>query len=259
MNIPFFKYHGTGNDFIIVDDRGNKIQPKLTKNTIKSLCTRRFGIGADGLILLKKHRDYDFKMVYYNADGRESSMCGNGGRCLIHFAKHLKVFSSKCTFDAIDGKHEGEIIKDKVFLKMSDVHKITKDGQAYILDTGSPHYVKFVEEVASLDVAKVGSKIRYGKTYAKKGINVNLVECRRNGIHVRTYERGVEDETFSCGTGVVASTLATVEAKQLKKKKMAIKTLGGNLEVTFERSTNGYENIWLIGPATVVHSGVISI
>jgi len=259
MKIAFSKYHGTGNDFIIIDDRNNKIQSKLSPKIINQLCKRRFGIGADGLILLKKHRSLDFKMIYYNADGKESSMCGNGGRCLIHFAKQLKVFKSHCTFDAIDGLHEGRVEKDKVHLKMADVDQIKKYRQVYVLDTGSPHYVKFVEDVANLNVFKEGSKIRYNNTYSKNGINVNFVQCTSNRIQVRTYERGVEDETYSCGTGVVASSIATILEHKLKNKKVAIKTLGGNLEVTFQKTHKGFENIWLIGPAVLVNSGIVDI
>ncbi len=259
MKIYFSKYHGTGNDFIMIDDRNNKILPKLSTKIINQLCTRRFGIGADGLILLKKDATLDFKMVYYNADGRESTMCGNGGRCLIHFAKSLNVFKSSCRFNAIDGLHEGKIEKEKVFLKMSDVSEVVKKGKAYEVNTGSPHYIKFVGTVAETDVFKLGKKIRNSKSYATDGINVNFVERTTRGITVRTYERGVEDETFSCGTGVVASTLATVIDKKLKGKKLNIKTLGGLLQVTFDKRDNGFENIWLIGPATYVNSGEINI
>jgi len=259
MKISFSKYHGTGNDFIMIDDRENKVFPKLSTKIIKQLCTRRFGIGADGLILLKNDPQLDFKMVYYNADGGESTMCGNGGRCLVHFAKSLKVFKSTCLFNAIDGLHEGKMEKENVFLKMGDVHEIVKRGKAYEINTGSPHYIKFVEGLSDIDVYKAGSRIRNGKSYAVNGINVNFVEKTDRGISVRTYERGVEDETFSCGTGVVASTLATVVDNNLRSKKVTIKTLGGKLKVTFKKSGAGFDNIWLIGPATHVSSGEVDV
>ena len=207
MNIDFYKYQGTGNDFIILDNR-NKQYSSITEQQVKFLCHRRFGIGADGLMLLNLIDGYDFEMKYYNADGKESSMCGNGGRCLVQFAYDLGIHKETYSFIAIDGPHEANFSHQRwVQLKMKDVKGLMKRHGNLILDTGSPHYVKLVDSVKDLDVVEEGKEIRYNDEFRSKGINVNFVEQGRKTIIVRTYERGVEDETLSCGTGVTASAL----------------------------------------------------
>ncbi|MDY3547242.1 diaminopimelate epimerase [Riemerella anatipestifer] len=250
----FYKYQGTGNDFIMVDNR--QMNFDKSKENIAHLCHRRFGVGADGLILLENCPDTDFRMVYYNADGAESTMCGNGGRCLVAFAHFLGVFENKCTFNAIDGLHEAEVNGDVVKLKMIDVSNINRDASDFVLNTGSPHYVRFVSEVEKLDVYKEGKQVRYSEKYQEEGINVNFVEkIDDETLFVRTYERGVEDETYSCGTGVTASALSFIQDKN--KNSVNIKTLGGNLKVYAEKKDVGFCNVWLEGPAVQVFKGTI--
>ena len=251
--MKFYKYQGTGNDFVIVDNR-NDFFPKENTELINHICDRRFGIGADGFILLENDKSADFKMVYYNADGNESTMCGNGGRCIVAFAHFLDVFEEKTTFNAIDGLHEAEIKSGIVKLKMVDVTNIKSIDKDYELNTGSPHYVQYVEDVENFDVYTNGNKIRNNATYSAEGINVNFVTpLTENKLFVRTYERGVEDETFSCGTGVTASALTFMQNNNLTS--VDIKVLGGNLKVSAEKSENGYKNIWLEGPAKQVFVG----
>lgn len=255
--MKFYKYQGTGNDFVMIDNRSLSF-PKHDTELVKKMCDRRFGIGGDGLILLENHPTLDFQMVYYNADGNESTMCGNGGRCIVAFAHFLGIFEGKCTFNAIDGIHEAETKNNIVKLKMIDVDKIKKINDDYELNTGSPHFVKFVEDVENIDVYKNGYEIRNSETYKKKGINVNFVsKITDNQIFVRTYERGVEDETYSCGTGVTASCLSVMQNSDLNE--IAVKTLGGNLKVYAEKSEKGFENIWLEGPAEQVFEGEFSL
>ena len=209
MKIHFYKYQGAGNDFILVDNRNlavNHQNPKL----IAHLCDRRFGVGADGMMFLQNIEGYDFEMIYYNADGQPSSMCGNGGRCIVAFAKYLGIIDSETTFLAVDGPHNAKISPsgDWVSLQMTDVDTINSDDDAYVLNTGSPHYIKLVEGLKEKNVYRAGYNIRNNDTYRAKGINVNFVEPNDNGYFVRTFERGVEDETFACGTGVTAVALA---------------------------------------------------
>jgi len=260
MHIPFFKYQGTGNDFVIIDQRENKYISKSDQSLIERICNRRFGIGGDGLMLIQSSDHADFTMVYFNADGRTSSMCGNGGRCIVSLASRLGIFKDSCTFDAIDGLHQAKIVDPtRVALKMNDVSDIHRDAEAYVLDTGSPHYVRFETGVAELDMVKEGKAIRYNKTYKSEGINVNIAEWHGDSLQVRTYERGVEDETFSCGTGVVAAAISHVQQAQHKPDVVNIKTRGGSLKVTLEQSADGYQNIWLIGPATYVYEGIYKV
>lgn len=248
----FYKYQGTGNDFLMVDNREGTFN--LCQKEIERLCHRRFGVGADGLILLEHDTTTDFKMVYYNSDGSESTMCGNGGRCLVAFAHFLGVFNEKCTFNAIDGLHEAEINEGIVKLKMIDVESITQNSDSTVLNTGSPHYVTFVKDIQNFDVFNEGKRIRTSEPYAKEGINVNFVELiSDNELFVRTYERGVEDETYSCGTGVTASALALM-LKQ-PQNEINIKTLGGQLKVYAEVADKCFNNIWLEGPAVQVFKG----
>ena len=254
--MEFYKYQGTGNDFVMIDNRD--LQFPKDKKIIAKLCDRRFGIGADGLILLENDEKYDFKMVYYNSDGGESTMCGNGGRCLVAFAFFLDIFENKCTFIAIDGEHEAEIRNGIVKLKMIDVENIQNDENDSVLNTGSPHYVKYVQDIADFNVFAEGNSIRNSENYREKGINVNFVEnISDDEIFVRTYERGVEDETFSCGTGVTASALTFLQKNNLTSIK--VKTLGGDLKVYAEKHGNSFREIWLEGSAKQVFKGKVDL
>ena len=260
MKIDFYKFHGTGNDFIMVDNR-DLIFSKNDTNLIHRLCHRRFGIGADGLILLENGEDEedDFKMVYFNADGNQSSMCGNGGRCLVAFAKYLNVINDTAIFTAIDGKHSANIIDGLISLKMQDVDASDLNGKAIFLDTGSPHHIIFTEEVGDINVKNKGQKIRYSEQYESSGgTNVNFVQqTGENNFLVRTYERGVEDETYSCGTGVTAVAIAVNALDMSPSSEIILKTRGGDLRVSFEREEENYYNIWLTGPAQFVFKGEI--
>ena len=250
--IEFFKYQGTGNDFVMIDNR-DLIFPK-EREIIENLCDRRFGIGGDGLILLENDPSADFKMVYYNSDGNESTMCGNGGRCLVAFAHFLDIFEDRTVFNAIDGLHEAEIHNGIVKLKMIDVDGIKNIDADFELNTGSPHFVTFVEMLKDYKVFEKGNKIRNSASYCQEGINVNFVEkIAENEIFIRTYERGVEDETFSCGTGATAAALVFLKDKKLPSVK--VKVLGGNLKVYAEQEGEGFKNIWLEGPAKQVFKG----
>lgn len=259
MQLPFYKYQGTGNDFILVDQRQQQYLSPTNQELIEHLCHRRFGIGADGLILLENEPNYDFRMVYFNADGRQSSMCGNGGRCIVAFAKFLGVIEEHCRFLAIDGPHEAVIQQDDwVELKMSDVQEVETDDGFYFLNTGSPHYVRFVENLEQLDVVQQGRAVRYSDRFRQEGTNVNFVQANAEGIAVATYERGVEDETLSCGTGVTAAALA-YSLQQNGIQEVPIQAKGGNLLVRFQRTETGFEDIWLCGPAKQVFEGRISV
>jgi diaminopimelate epimerase len=258
--LTFYKYQGTGNDFIIFDNRNNEI-PTLQTQQINKLCNRNFGIGADGLMLLNKKDGVDFEMKYYNADGNESSMCGNGGRCLVKFAHQMGIHKTAYLFSAIDGLHQAEMEEhDIIRLKMQDVNKVELHTTHCVLNTGSPHYVKFVTQLNELDVATEGKEIRYSKEYKAKGININFVEStKQDGIFVRTYERGVEAETLSCGTGVTAAALVSAHNEN-GFNRIEVKTLGGHLGVEFEkRGEQQFENIWLCGPAKFVYTGQIEM
>jgi len=259
MQVHFFKYQGTGNDFVILDNRKGEIS--LSKEQVNFLCDRRFGIGADGLMLLNTRGGYDFEMKYYNADGGESTMCGNGGRCLVKFAADCGILRSEYRFIAIDGEHLASIeTNGSVALKMNDVKKVAYDHGNYILNTGSPHYVDLVEDVMHLNVVDRGRQVRYNDTFRKEGINVNFVQQTEepDRIIVRTYERGVEDETWSCGTGVTAAALVCYHNEN-GYNRVEVKTKGGNLSVEFDRIEDHYQNIWLIGPAIKVFEGDIDI
>ena len=260
MTIPFFKYQGTGNDFIMIDNRAQHWLSRADTELIRQLCDRRFGIGADGLILLQEKEGYDFEMVYFNADGRESSMCGNGGRCIVAFAQRLGQIEDKAHFLAIDGPHEASIdAAGWVSLKMSDVERVKVQQDYYELDTGSPHYITFVEDVDDIRVVENGQAIRYSETYREEGINVNFVEKQAGGISVLTYERGVEDETLSCGTGVTAAAIAYyLDQPNENRLQVPITTKGGQLEVRFDANADGsFQDIWLCGPAQFVFQGEI--
>jgi len=260
MEINFYKYQGTGNDFIMIDNRNNAVT--LTNEQVAFLCHRRFGIGADGLILLESEPGFDFRMVYYNSDGNQSSMCGNGGRCITAFARQLNLITDKAKFSATDGTHEATIDENgMVSLKMQDVKSMEPGEDFFYLNTGSPHYVKLVEDVENYDVFNEGRKIRNSERFREAGTNVNFIEKQDEQIFVRTYERGVEDETFSCGTGVTAAALvAAVKGISSGKNSCLIKTKGGTLEVSFEKVLEqNFYNIWLKGPAVLVFKGSVSI
>lgn len=258
MTLDFYKYQGTGNDFVIIDNREGLIQ--LSPEQVAFLCDRRFGIGADGLMMLQQTAGYDFEMIYINADGKPSSMCGNGGRCLTRFAYDMGIHKDKYSFIAVDGPHEATLSDNGwVHLKMKDVQGIHEHNGHSVLDTGSPHYVKPVNDVMGLDVYHEGREIRYSRTYEKNGINVNFVEQNGHKIIVRTYERGVEDETYSCGTGVTASALVFAHNDN-GFNRVEIQTKGGHLAVEFDKTAEDvFENIWLCGPATFVYKGTINI
>jgi diaminopimelate epimerase len=264
MQLHFSKYHGTGNDFILIDNRQLPIQNIPVEN-IRHLCHRRFGIGADGLILLQNKEGYDFEMIYFNSDGNLSSMCGNGGRCIVAFARKLGIISNHAKFIAVDGDHTAEIIsyniksnEAEVSLEMADVKEIEKGDGFYFLNTGSPHYVTLVENVEYLNVDAEGKKIRNSPRFIKEGTNVNFVQRENDLLHVRTYERGVEEETWSCGTGVTAAALVA-GLQDENKNSVKLKTPGGPLQVLFERDGNGFKNIFLQGAATHVYDGMIQL
>ncbi len=260
MTLDFFKYHGTGNDFIIIDNRNLKFDRADTALVAK-LCNRRFGIGADGLMLLQSQIGFDFEMVYYNSDGNESTMCGNGGRCIVEFARTLNLVKDTAHFIAIDGEHEAFIKNDFISLKMNDVNEVELNSDHSFLNTGSPHYVAFVEDIDSYNVFEQGKKIRYNDRFKTEGTNVNFVQKKQNTLFVRTYERGVEDETYSCGTGVTAAALiASIKNVATANDYCDIKTLGGNLKVRFTKQTNNsFKYIWLEGPAAFVFKGEIVV
>ncbi len=264
----FWKYQGAGNDFIMVDQRREQLLRREHTEWIARLCDRRFGIGGDGLILLQNLDGYDFEMVYFNADGRESSMCGNGGRCIAAFARDLGLVQDACRFVAIDGPHEARISPAGqagsywVELKMMDVPSVERqDADTYVLNTGSPHYVHFVGAVDGLNMVEEGRAVRYSDRFREQGINVNLVESTATGLRIRTYERGVEDETLACGTGVTAAVLANAlrNAVAGKEAETQVEAQGGHLSVRFEPDGAGFREVWLCGPAVQVFTGEILV
>jgi diaminopimelate epimerase len=256
MSIQFHKYHGAGNDFVIIDDREGQIEEDPTK--IAGWCNRRFGIGADGLILVRDHSDADFEMRYFNADGNIGSMCGNGGRCFARFLQDQGLIENEVSFMAFDGVHRAMIDGDQVSLTMQDVATIRSNEDHYLLDTGSPHYVRFGQDVDSLEVEALGREIRYSPAHEAEGINVNFVQLNEDGsAEMRTYERGVEAETLACGTGVVAAAIATyVHTNGSMGKQVQVKARGGDLKVTFDE-VHPFTGIVLQGPAEKVYSGTI--
>lgn len=255
MEFTFYKYHGTGNDFVLIDNRKGNF-PKEDNQLVAKICHRRFGVGADGLILLEDHSALDFKMVYFNSDGNLSSMCGNGGRCIVHFARFLGIIKDKTHFTAIDGMHEASIEMDWVSLKMADVADVDISEKSIFLNTGSPHHIEMVTNLEDFDVFSKGKDIR-NKIYGSEGANVNFVEQKKDDIFsVRTYERGVEDETLSCGTGVTAVALAMFEIGKTHHNDVILETSGGRLKVRFEKNDGGYKNIYLEGPAIQVFKGI---
>jgi diaminopimelate epimerase len=261
VKLHFYKYQGAGNDFILVDNR-QSIVNHHNAALIARLCDRRFGIGGDGMMFLQNKDGYDFEMVYYNADGQPSSMCGNGGRCIVAFAKYLGIISTETDFLAVDGPHHAKISEsgDWVSLQMIDVNTITNDADAYVLNTGSPHYVTFAADLENKNVYADGHAIRNNDTYKANGINVNFVEPHREGYFVRTFERGVEDETYACGTGVTAVALAMAKHhNQTGTIQTPIKVLGGDLNIRFNYDGISFTQIFLEGPAKLVFEGELEI
>ncbi len=255
MEFTFYKYQGTGNDFVIIDNRDNFF-PKDNTALVAQICDRRFGVGADGLLLMENHPSADFKMVYYNSDGNLSSMCGNGGRCISHFANFLGIISEKTTFEAVDGTHEATVKNDWVSLRMNDVDKVNLFENHIFLNTGSPHHVEMVSNLQDFDVFSKGRTLR-NKIYGKEGANINFVEQNNEGIFsVRTYERGVEAETLSCGTGVTAVAIGMFATGKTPHNQVRLKTPGGELLVRFEKRGSTYKNVYLEGPAVQVFKGI---
>jgi len=255
--LTFYKYQGTGNDFVMVDNREGVISKENT-TLINSLCDRRFGVGADGLILLENSATVDFKMVYFNADGNEGSMCGNGGRCIVAFAKFLNIIDDNTTFEAIDGLHVATIKDGVVSLQMQDVAAIKDKGNSVFLDTGSPHHVQFEEHISDFDIKTIGRGIR-NEVYGAEGSNINFVKKVDDAtFRLRTYERGVEDETLACGTGATAVAIAMNYLKETNANDIKLNVEGGELQVSFEIDNGNYTNVFLTGKAVQVFKGEIS-
>ncbi|WP_300567185.1 diaminopimelate epimerase [Flavobacterium sp.] len=260
MGLTFYKYEGTGNDFVMIDNRSLAF-PKDNIQLIEKICNRRFGIGADGLILLENDESTDFKMVYYNSDGNESSMCGNGGRCLVAFAKRLNIINDRATFIAVDGLHHATIDSNGIVsLQMKDVDEVNQNENHIFLNTGSPHHVQLVEDLHIFDVRNEGAKIRYSDLYGKAGSNINFVsQTDENKFALRTYERGVEDETLSCGTGATAVAIAMKAIGKTDSSVIQLRVEGGELEVSFVEKNGFFTQVFLKGPATFVFEGNLSL
>ena len=253
MIIDFYKFQATGNDFILIDDRIEEFD--LDDNIlIKSLCERRFGIGADGLILLRSHNVYKFEMIFFNSTGERSTFCGNGGRCVIAFAHYLELFKNECNFIAYDGPHIGRLDNGIVSMGMVDVNDVNVKEDSVVLDTGSPHLVKIVDNVKNVNVLNMGRKLSLSKEFGDYGINVNFVDLN-DGVSIRTYERGDEMESLSCGTGSVAAAIALYEIGMSADTKISLKTRGGDLNVSFNHDGSKYTNIILSGEVSMVYSG----
>jgi diaminopimelate epimerase len=251
--IRFYKYQGTGNDFVMIDNRTNQFDNQNLEE-IRRICDRRFGIGADGLILIESSDKADFYVNYFNSDGSKS-FCGNGARCSVAFANFLEIIKDETTFDAIDGLHKAKILDGRIHLKMGDVNEVEKGADFVFIDTGSPHYIKFVEDMEEWDIYEFGKSIRYSEPYKKEGTNVNLVQEKKHELILRTYERGVENETYSCGTGATAAALAYFDANKLTNTSIKIQVKGGELEVSAVSKGEGFNDIWLIGPGEQVFEG----
>jgi diaminopimelate epimerase len=258
MNISFNKYQGAGNDFIIIDNRNGLFNPDDSL-LINKLCDRRFGIGADGLILISENDRADFEMKYFNSDGKLGSMCGNGGRCTAHFAQKLDIAGNSQQFMAFDGIHKAEVTEDIVRLQMANVNEYKIIDGSYFINTGSPHYVIFTSNIDKMNVNEEGKKIRWSPKFAPDGTNVNFVEVNDNGLYIRTFERGVEEETLACGTGVTASAIASVLKGHFDTGPVNVRAKGGNLKVEFDIIHEKVTNIWLTGPATFVFEGIIKM
>jgi diaminopimelate epimerase len=260
MQIEFYKYQGTGNDFVMIDNRSNFF-PKDNIQLIARLCDRRFGIGGDGLILLENDPETDFKMVYYNSDGNQSSMCGNGGRCLVAFAKKLNVIQDNTTFIATDGLHHASVAENGIVsLQMIDVPEVKITPDYVFMNTGSPHHIQLVEDLEHYNVKENGASIRYGELYGKQGSNINFVKkIDETTFSLRTYERGVEDETLACGTGATAVAIAMNVLGETKANSIDLNVEGGKLVVSFDKIEGKFTNVFLKGPAEFVFKGTIEI
>ena len=259
MLVRFSKYHGAGNDFIIIDNRQGVILNE-DHTVIRGLCDRHLGIGADGLILLTGHDEYDFEMSYFNADGLEGSFCGNGARCIAAFAYTSGIAGKSMRFKASDGVHNAMVEEDKIRVKMSDVTRVEKKEGFFFLDTGSPHAVFSRSDVRTMDAVGAGKRIRYSKLFEPAGTNVDFFQKEGNTLFIRTYERGVENETLSCGTGVVAAALCAVSDGVIDNPPVPVQTRGGKLEVDFTITRdNQAVDIWLTGPVRFVFKGEIEI
>ncbi|RCS28313.1 diaminopimelate epimerase [Polaribacter sp. WD7] len=256
MNLVFYKYQGTGNDFVMIDNR-TKTFPKQNTDIISHLCDRHFGVGADGVILIENHHEYDFEMIYFNADGSQT-FCGNGGRCAVAFAKKLDIIVDKTDFLAVDGSHYAEINKGIVSLKMIDVEEITMKKDAVFAYTGTQHHVELVDNLDTFPVFETGKQIRY--SYDDPGSNVNFVQqIDEETFRVRTYEKGVENETLACGTGVTAVAIAMHKTLKTKSNSISLPVEGGHLAVSFTENDGKYTNVFLKGPAKFVFEGRIEI
>ncbi len=257
MTIKFYKYQGTGNDFVMIDNRDLNID-KTDLSVARTLCDRKFGIGADGLILIESHPELDFEMIYFNADGTQS-FCGNGSRCAVAFAHELGMIQNSTKFMAIDGIHDAKITEDRVELKMADNPSFEEQENFFFIHTGSPHYIEYRNNVSEMRLVSEAQKIRYNERFNKEGTNVNYVEkLSDNSLKMRTYERGVEDETLSCGTGATAVALSG-SAKFDLASPVSINVPGGELEIKFNKTTEkDFTDIWLIGPADKVFEGEIT-
>ncbi len=264
MLIHFQKFQATGNDFILIDDRDRKFDTQ-NSSLIQTLCHRKFGIGADGLILFRVEPGLDFRMIYFNSDGYEGSMCGNGGRCAAAFAAQFFPGKHNFRFNAFDGLHTAELISSKeagyiVRLQMQQVQLPEMLGEDLLLNTGSPHYVRFVPDAGAIDVPAEGRMIRNSNRFLREGVNVNFVEVHRDSLTVRTYERGVEDETLSCGTGVTASAIASFFRGEITSLPVKVFTRGGELQVSFFPTEDGdFADVFLTGEAMPVFRGEIEM
>ena len=258
MQLKFSKYHGTGNDFIMVYNHNDSFS--LSQSCVKKMCDRRNGVGADGLIIIEKTLEADFKMIYYNADGFEGSMCGNGARCAISFANVIGLIQNQCEFFAYDGLHKGLILENGlVSIEMVDVSFFELKNNIWKIDTGSPHLICFRENVTEIDVKHEGASIRNSSDYIHEGINVNFVQLSKNELFIRTFERGVEDETLSCGTGAIASAIAAYESDFINSDSIKVNVLGGQLEVSFSKVGSRYSEIHLTGPTQFVFNGEVDV
>lgn len=256
MNLTFYKYQGTGNDFVMIDNR-TKIFPKENTDIISHLADRHFGVGADGIILIENDENFDFKMIYFNADGSET-FCGNGGRCAVAFAKYLEIIDTETTFIAFDGEHFASIKDGIISLKMINVDEIKVNENSVFVYTGTQHHVELVDDLNEYPVFENGKKIRY--YYKNPGSNVNFVQqIDDTTFRVRTYEKGVEDETLACGTGVTAVAIAMHKTNKTNSNLISLPVEGGNLEVSFTEENGNYKNVFLKGPAKFVFKGNITV
>ena len=258
--IHFYKWQGAGNDFILLDGR-NGLDIETNPNIINRLCNRHFGIGADGLMVMSLIHGFDFRMTYYNSDGYEADMCGNGARCIVGLAAQLGVFQKEATFLARDGRHTGVLLPGGACkVSIRNVAQSETVGQGYFLNTGVPHLVVFIDRIDSVDVERDGSKLRFDSQFGPDGTNVNFVQLASSHLMIRTFERGVEAETLACGTGVVASAIAASLKDPQYASPVTCKARGGTLSVSFQPEANqSFSNVWLEGPAREVFQGDIEI